>query len=99
MNQNTSTPISTKPMIVPRPYEITSMIPVISVPLSGKIQFLVYGEYSAKMDELTSAVESNVTAALAEDIGSGDWTAQLIAATAAGCAHVITRNDAVICGA
>ena len=51
------------------------------------------------MNELTSAIESNVTAALAEDVGSGDWTAQLIAADTVAGAHVITRNDAVICGA
>lgn len=51
------------------------------------------------MNELTSAIESNVTAALAEDVGSGDWTAQLIAADTVAGAHVISRNDAVICGA
>jgi nicotinate-nucleotide pyrophosphorylase (carboxylating) len=51
------------------------------------------------MDELTSAVESNVSVALAEDIGNGDWTAQLIDAAARASAHVITRNDVVICGA
>lgn len=51
------------------------------------------------MSELTSAVESNVTAALAEDIGGGDWTAQLTPAGAAAGAHIITRNDALICGA
>ena len=50
------------------------------------------------MNELTSAIESNVTAALAEDIGGGDWTAQLIAPAAAS-ARVISRDDAVICGA
>ena len=51
------------------------------------------------MNELTSAIERNVAAALAEDIGSGDWTAQLIAPAAAGRAHVVSRNDGVICGA
>ena len=50
------------------------------------------------MSELTSAIERNVTAALAEDIGGGDWTAQLIAPAAAS-ARVISRDDAVICGA
>ena len=50
------------------------------------------------MNELTSAIERNVTAALAEDIGGGDWTAQLIAPAAAS-ARVISRDDAVICGA
>jgi len=51
------------------------------------------------MNELTSAVEANVSAALAEDIGAGDWTAQLIPANARADANVITRHDAVVCGA
>ena len=51
------------------------------------------------MNELTSAVELNVAAALAEDIGGGDWTAELIPPATAASAQVITRNDAVICGA
>jgi nicotinate-nucleotide pyrophosphorylase (carboxylating) len=51
------------------------------------------------MDALTSTVDSNVSAALAEDIGSGDWTAQLIDVDARASAHVVARNDAVICGA
>ena len=50
------------------------------------------------MNELTSAIESNVIAALAEDVGGGDWTAQLIAPTLAAGAQVISRDDAVICG-
>ena len=51
------------------------------------------------MNDLASAIESNVATALAEDIGSGDRTAQLIAATAGATASVICRSDAVICGA
>ncbi len=50
------------------------------------------------MRELTSVIQSNVDAALAEDIGTGDWTAQLIPATAVASARIITRDDAVICG-
>ncbi len=50
------------------------------------------------MKELAAVIESNVAAALAEDVGGGDWTAQLIA-PAAAVAHVISRDDAVICGA
>ncbi len=53
----------------------------------------------AKMNELTPAIESNVAAALAEDIGNGDWTAQLIPQSAIASAQIITRSDAVICGA
>ncbi len=51
------------------------------------------------MKELAAAIEGNVAAALAEDIGERDWTAGLIAATAVAHARVITRSDAVICGA
>ena len=51
------------------------------------------------MNDLASAIESNVTAALTEDIGSGDRTAQLIATNADATASVICRSDAVICGA
>ena len=40
-----------------------------------------------------------VAAALAEDIGSGDWTAQLIPSAQRSRARIITRSDAVICGA
>jgi len=51
------------------------------------------------LNDLASAIENNVAAALAEDIGSGDWTAQLIAASGKATAHVICRDDAIVCGA
>jgi nicotinate-nucleotide pyrophosphorylase (carboxylating) len=44
------------------------------------------------------AIRSDVTRALAEDIGSGDVTAALLPAGAIATAQVITREDAVICG-
>lgn len=43
-------------------------------------------------------VTETVRRALAEDIGSGDVTAQLVPADEQGIAHVISREDAVICG-
>ena len=43
-------------------------------------------------------ISQTVTAALQEDVGSGDLTAQLIPADRAGRATVITREDAVLCG-
>jgi nicotinate-nucleotide pyrophosphorylase (carboxylating) len=49
-------------------------------------------------DLLTAAIERNVRDALAEDIGDGDITAQLIPETALGEATVITREAAVFCG-
>ncbi len=52
-----------------------------------------------KLNDLASTVERNVAAALAEDIGSGDLTAQLIAATDAATANIISREDAIVCGA
>ncbi len=50
------------------------------------------------MNDLASAIENNVAAALSEDIGGGDRTAQLIAATAGATASVICRSTAVLCG-
>ncbi|HBX57028.1 carboxylating nicotinate-nucleotide diphosphorylase [Pseudomonas sp. UBA2684] len=48
--------------------------------------------------DLTAEIEANVRRALAEDIGSGDITAQLIPAERLAHATVITREAAVICG-
>jgi len=50
------------------------------------------------LNDLASAIENNVAAALAEDIGSGDWTAQLIAPGAHAGASVVCRSAAVLCG-
>jgi len=45
-----------------------------------------------------AAVNADVQAALTEDVGAGDLTAQLIPATHRGTADVITREDGVFCG-
>ncbi|MDE1462814.1 carboxylating nicotinate-nucleotide diphosphorylase [Spartinivicinus poritis] len=47
---------------------------------------------------LKQAVIDNVNQALAEDVGSGDITAQLIPAKAEATAYVISRETAIICG-
>ncbi|MDD2699949.1 MAG: carboxylating nicotinate-nucleotide diphosphorylase [Sideroxydans sp.] len=47
---------------------------------------------------LTSHIRANVKAALEEDIGSGDLTAQLIPEGSKAKATVITREAAVLCG-
>lgn len=47
---------------------------------------------------LSEAILTNVQTALAEDIGTGDITAQLIPAGRTGCARVISREKAVLCG-
>ncbi|WP_312484888.1 carboxylating nicotinate-nucleotide diphosphorylase [Stutzerimonas nitrititolerans] len=47
---------------------------------------------------LGEAILANVQAALAEDIGTGDITAQLIPTGRTGCARVISREKAVLCG-
>ena len=44
-------------------------------------------------------VSAGVATALAEDVGTGDLTAQLIPADRVSRATVITREDAVLCGA
>jgi len=52
-----------------------------------------------KLDDLLAdAIERNVREALAEDIGSGDITAQLIPTTTQARAAVITRECAIVCG-
>jgi nicotinate-nucleotide pyrophosphorylase (carboxylating) len=48
--------------------------------------------------DLSTAIEHEVSAALSEDVGSGDLTALLIPADAVARAEVISRVDAVLCG-
>ena len=50
------------------------------------------------LDDLSSEIEANARRALAEDIGSGDITAQLIPAERLAQATIITREAAVIAG-
>jgi nicotinate-nucleotide pyrophosphorylase (carboxylating) len=47
---------------------------------------------------LQEEIGRNVAAALAEDLGSGDLTAQLVPADAQSRATVISRENAVLCG-
>jgi len=47
---------------------------------------------------LETAIQIHIRAALDEDVGSGDLTAQLIAAKTQARARVISREDAVLCG-
>ena len=47
---------------------------------------------------LDAEIEHNVATALAEDVGSGDLTAQLVPADAQARATVIARENAVLCG-
>lgn len=48
--------------------------------------------------DLTTEIASNVTAALAEDVGSGDLTAQLAPDVPDARAHVVCREAAILCG-
>lgn len=50
------------------------------------------------LDQLKPTIIANVEAAIAEDIGSGDITAELIPADEQGEARIITRERAVIAG-
>jgi nicotinate-nucleotide pyrophosphorylase (carboxylating) len=54
--------------------------------------------FAERIPHLSQRIRENVTTALAEDIGSGDITAQLIPATQQANATVITREDCVFCG-
>lgn len=44
------------------------------------------------------ALQRNVHDALMEDIGRGDWTAQLVAADRRITAQVVTKENAIVCG-
>src|SRR5687768_12786085 len=43
-------------------------------------------------------LDASAERALAEDVGAGDVTAQLVDASAQACARVIAREAAVLCG-
>jgi len=47
---------------------------------------------------LDTEIERNVSAALVEDVGGGDLTAQLVPAGSVGRATVIARESAILCG-
>ena len=47
---------------------------------------------------LAAEIERNVAVALAEDVGSGDLTAQLVPGGRIARATVVSRQDAVLCG-
>ncbi len=49
--------------------------------------------------QLAAEIERNITAALAEDIGGGDLTAQLMPAGHPARGVVVSREEAVLCGA
>ena len=51
-----------------------------------------------RLADLGAEITANVRTALAEDIGSGDITAQLIPAERVAQARIITREAATICG-
>ncbi len=48
--------------------------------------------------ELSTAIEQNVSAALSEDVGAGDLTAQLAPDRPNARAHVLCRQGAILCG-
>ena len=51
-----------------------------------------------RLGDLTADIQASVRRSLAEDIGSGDITAELIPADRLASAKVITREHAIICG-
>jgi nicotinate-nucleotide pyrophosphorylase (carboxylating) len=55
--------------------------------------------YDSFDEGLQSAFETNLLAALLEDVGNGDLTGELIPADVRVQARVIVREDAVLCGA
>jgi nicotinate-nucleotide pyrophosphorylase (carboxylating) len=53
---------------------------------------------STQNETLEAARIRNIADALAEDIGTGDWTAQLVPANKTAHAKLIVRQSAVLCG-
>jgi nicotinate-nucleotide pyrophosphorylase (carboxylating) len=53
---------------------------------------------AARNETLEQARERNIRDALAEDIGSGDWTGMLVPAHERVRARVVVREEAVLCG-
>ena len=53
---------------------------------------------TAQNETLASARARNIADALAEDIGTGDWTAQLVPANKTAHAKLVVRQSAVLCG-
>jgi nicotinate-nucleotide pyrophosphorylase (carboxylating) len=49
-------------------------------------------------ETLEQARARNIEDALREDLGTGDWTAQLVPGSQEVCAQVVVREDAVLCG-
>ncbi|MFZ6820129.1 carboxylating nicotinate-nucleotide diphosphorylase [Undibacterium sp. Ji22W] len=49
--------------------------------------------------DLTNALNANVSLALSEDVGAGDLTGELVPLDARVIAHVVVREEAVLCGA
>ena len=54
--------------------------------------------YAAPENSLGQEIARNVASAIAEDVGDGDLTAQLVPAGLSATASVISREDAVLCG-
>ena len=54
--------------------------------------------FAKHIPQLAQSIIANVKAALLEDIGTGDITAQLIPATQNATANIITREDSIFCG-
>ena len=59
----------------------------------------LHNPYDDEVEGLQAAFDANLLAALLEDVGSGDLTAQLIPDGTRERARVIVREDAVLCGA
>lgn len=53
---------------------------------------------TAQNETLEAARARNIADALAEDIGTGDWTAQLVPSNQKAYAKLIVRQSAVLCG-
>ena len=55
-------------------------------------------DYSSSMTALNECIAQSVGTALAEDVGTGDLTAQLVRPDTLAIAQVIVREQAILCG-
>jgi nicotinate-nucleotide pyrophosphorylase (carboxylating) len=59
---------------------------------------MMIAHYNAAMTFSPADIECSVRQALAEDVGAGDLTAQLVPAAQSASATLISREEAVLCG-
>ena len=79
------------------PALLTSALRSRESPAARRV-FLLWHASTMNSPDSTATSSASVTPRLAEDVGTGDLTANLVPADRRSRARVITREDAVLCG-